>query len=124
MNRLRHAWLAAGAVAVLTVVAVQARAEDSPQIQAGRALAKRHCGGCHAVESKTSPLADAPPFRDLHLRYRAGDLPRMLALGMLPPDRPPEEGSRVTHPRMPSANLDADEVAELTAYVRSLDPRP
>jgi len=139
MNRYRTARPLAGLVVLLALAGAGAcaRASDpapppvsrvgaapSGQIATGQALAQRHCGGCHAVTRSVSPLADAPPFRDLHLRYPPGGLATLLEQGMLPPDKPPEEGSRPSHPRMPSAVLGADEVAALTAYLRSLDPRP
>lgn len=89
----------------------------------GERIAQRSCGGCHAVAEGASPLADAPPFRTLHRRYPAGGLAQLLEEGMLPPDRPLEEGSQQTHPRMPTAALDSDEVAALTAYLRSLEPK-
>lgn len=89
----------------------------------GQGIAQRSCGGCHAVAEGPSPLAAAPPFRDLHRRYPVGGLAQFLDEGMLPPDQPLEEGSPATHPRMPVAALGADEVAALTAYLRSLEPK-
>lgn len=89
----------------------------------GQRLAQRHCGGCHAVTGAVSPLADAPPFSQLFTRYGPGRLDAILAEGMLAPPQRPEEGSPRTHPRMPMAQLDDDEVADLKAYLRSLDPR-
>lgn len=90
----------------------------------GRGVAQRNCGGCHAVAQGASPLADAPPFRDLWRRYPKGRLDLVLQEGMLRPSRMPEEGSPLTHPRMPMADLGEDEVTALRAYLRSLDPRP
>lgn len=89
----------------------------------GQRIAERSCGGCHAVAEGASPLGDAPPFHVLHRRYPAGGLSQLLSEGMLPPDSAPEEGSQATHPRMPTAVLDPDEVAALTAYLRSLEPK-
>ncbi len=40
----------------------------------GEGIARRSCGGCHAVADGPSPLPAAPPFRDLHRRYPAGGL--------------------------------------------------
>lgn len=94
-----------------------------PQLAYGQGVAQRSCGGCHAVAEGASPLPAAPPFRDLHRRYPAGGLAQLLEEGMLPPDRPLEEGSPSTHPNMPVARLDPDEVAALTAYLRSLEPK-
>lgn len=111
----------------LGAVAVYAQSPDrqSPRSRtpSGQRLAQRHCGGCHAVTGSTSPLADAPPFAKLFLRYRPGRLDAVLAEGMLAPRQRPEEGSPSGHPRMPMAQLDDDEVADLKAYLRSLDPR-
>jgi len=90
----------------------------------GQGLAQRNCGGCHAVADGPSPLADAPPFRTLYRRYPPGGLAQLLEEGMLPPDSAQEEGSRPMHPRMPTSTLDVDEVAALTAYLRSLEPKP
>ena len=92
-------------------------------VSLGQRIAQRHCGSCHAVAAGDSPLADAPPFRNLHRRYPAGGLAQLLDEGMLPEQYPREEGARQGHPRMPTAKLDLDEVAALTAYLRSLEPR-
>ncbi|WP_232793140.1 c-type cytochrome [Caulobacter hibisci] len=97
-------------------------AERADEVRGGRRLAERHCGGCHAVDKGPSPLADAPRFRDLHKRYRAGGLAELLEEGMLQPSRMPEEGSPRRHPRMPMAVLGDDEIAQLAAYLKSLEP--
>lgn len=92
---------------------------------AGLLVAQRNCGGCHAVATGASPLADAPPFRTLHTRYGAGGLAELLERGMLA-DHPRalDEGARTPNPRMPAAKLGEDEVASLVAYLRSLEPPP
>lgn len=90
---------------------------------AGQGLARRHCGGCHAIAGGASPYPDAPSFTTLYRRYRAGCLEVILDEGMLAPQRQPEEGGVRRHPRMPLAVFDDDERASLTAYLRSLDPR-
>ena len=99
-----------------------APAGEPAAVSSGQRVAQRNCGGCHAVAAGSSPLADAPPFRDLHRRYPAGGLAQLLEEGMLPPARPLEEGEPSHHPRMPMVALGPDEVAELTAYLRSLEP--
>lgn len=104
--------------------AVPAAGAEAPSVPAGRRLAQRHCGGCHAVGEGVSPLPDAPTFPTLHHRYRAGCLDQALSQGMLAPLRPPEEGAAEGHPRMPMRALADDELADLRAYLRSLDPRP
>lgn len=89
----------------------------------GKQVAERHCGGCHAVSHGPSRMQSAPAFAGLHLRYDEGGLRRLLEESMiLPSDRMQEEGSRYTHPRMPSVVLGADEAAALIAYLRNLEP--
>jgi mono/diheme cytochrome c family protein len=124
--------IGAGLLAILAVglaAAVQASPEPAPrplssQALGGQRIAQRNCGICHAVDARPSPLADAPPFATLYRRYPPGGLDQILTEGMLAPSRPPEEGSPDHHPRMPMVELDEDEVAQLKAYLRSLDPRP
>ncbi len=110
--------LAAGA-------ATPSLAAESTAEKAGLLIAQRNCGGCHAVAAGESPLADAPPFRTLHRRYGAGGLAELLERGMLADHpRPLDEGARIINPRMPAAVLGEDEVANLVAYLRSLEPPP
>jgi len=121
--------IAAGLVTVLALGLAAAEAPGGPkpppgQILGGQGIAQRNCGICHAVDARPSPLSDAPPFATLYRRYPPGGLDQILAEGMLAPSRKPEEGSPDHHPRMPMVELDEDEVAQLKAYLRSLDPRP
>ena len=110
-------------ILVAGALASTAQAADSGKAAAGERVARSACGGCHATAQGASPLADAPPFRELYRRYPPGGLEQLLQEGMLPPDRPQEEGSGVRHPRMPQVALDVDEVASLKAYLTSLEPR-
>jgi mono/diheme cytochrome c family protein len=111
---------AALAVGILAASAVQAA--ESPDVAAGRRIAQRNCGGCHAVTHGRSPWRDAPPFRLLHRRYPPGGLEQILREGMLAPDDPSDEAAHALHPRMPQVALGDDEVSELTAYLKSLEP--
>lgn len=79
-----------------------------PMAAAGRRLAERHCAECHALGEGESPLADAPPFRDLGRRFPLGRFTQAYSAGMF-------EG----HPRMPLVRLDPDELDELAAYLRT-----
>jgi mono/diheme cytochrome c family protein len=88
----------------------------------GLKIAQRYCGGCHAVAGGSSPLFDAPPFRNIYKRYRKGGLSELLREGMLQPSELPQEGTQRLHPRMPMAVLGDDEVKALTAYLRGLEP--
>ena len=109
-------------LALLAAAAVQAPA--SAQIAAGERVARRACGECHAVAAGPSPLAGAPPFSQLYRRYPSGGLGQLLTEGMLPPDRPQEEGAAERHPRMPRVPLETDEIVHLKAYLTSLEPPP
>ena len=53
-----------------------------PDARRGLSLAHEHCAQCHAIDdASASPLAAAPPFRDLHLKYAVSDLQRPLTQG-------------------------------------------
>lgn len=77
----------------------------------GFAIAKEYCSRCHAIDKyEPSPLAIAPPFRDLHLRYPVEDLAE--ALG---------EGIRTGHPTMPEFRFDPDQIENFIAYLKTLE---
>jgi mono/diheme cytochrome c family protein len=81
--------------------------------QLGQRLAQEWCSKCHAIgRFGDSPLQLAPPFRQLHLRYNVEDLGESLA-----------EGIVVGHPTMPVFRFDPDQVENLIAYLKSLEPR-
>ena len=45
-----------------------------PDTRRGLSLAREHCAQCHAIgNASESPLAAAPPFRELHLKYAVSD---------------------------------------------------
>lgn len=103
-----------------SLVAGLAHGQNPNAQERGRGIAKLYCGQCHALESGTSPLADAPPFATLHLRYpEGGTLRDLLGEGMIAPAAPPEEGQPRMHPRMPQAHLDEDQVADLVAFLNA-----
>lgn len=54
----------------------------------------------------------APPFRTLHLHYNVEDLAESLAEGIL-----------VGHPSMPVFRFDPDQIANLIAYLKTLEKR-
>ena len=111
-------------IAVLAVLPFQtAQAADQSQIAAGRKVAETSCGACHAVGAGSSPLSDAPPFRELYLRYPAEGLGRLLQEGMIAPEESDAEGPTRYHPRMPLAHLDIGQIDDLRAYLQSLEPK-
>ncbi|ACL56304.1 c-type cytochrome [Methylobacterium nodulans] len=92
------------------LAALPAAAEDS-HVRRGRIFVQVHCAGCHAIgRTGESPLAEAPPFRDLHTRYPVTDLAESLA-----------EGIRTGHPSMPEFRLDPDQIEDVIRYLASLE---
>jgi mono/diheme cytochrome c family protein len=78
----------------------------------GEAIAKRDCGGCHAVgRLDNSRLPRAPRLRDLHRRYPVEHLGEALA-----------EGIVVGHGPMPQWVFEPHEIEALIAYLKSLEP--
>lgn len=111
--RIRPVGLAAIAGLALLGACATASPEDGGHLANGLRLAQRDCGGCHAVEPcRQSPAADATPFPRLSERYDVNQLAKAL-----------EGGLMVGHPRMPLVTLDADEIADLAAYVKSVQAR-
>ena len=80
----------------------------SPSQRRGFRLVSLHCARCHAIDKVgESPLAFAPAFRTLHLKYPVSDLQRPLAQGV--------------HPAMPRFQLEAGQVEDITAYLKTLE---
>ena len=92
------------------VIATTSQAQE-PRVQRGRTFARTHCASCHAIGNVgESPLRIAPPFRTLHLRYPVEDLAELLA-----------EGIMTAHRDMPQFRLDKGQIADLIAYLKSLE---
>jgi cytochrome c len=79
----------------------------SPSAQRGFILVRFHCARCHAIDKVSeSPLATAPAFRTLHLKYPVSELQRPLLQ------------AEPVHPRF---DLKADQVEDVMAYFKSLE---
>jgi cytochrome c len=75
---------------------------QSPAERRGFRFVSLNCARCHAIDKVSeSPLAIAPPFRTLHLKYSVEDLQRPLAQGV--------------HPIMPRFQLDASQVEDVVS---------
>jgi len=86
-------------------------AAQAASVQRGLAFARANCAKCHAVDkSGQSPLPAAPPFRILHQRYPVETLEEALA-----------EGIVTGHANMPEFRLDPDQIADLIAFLKSLE---
>jgi mono/diheme cytochrome c family protein len=98
---------------VSTTVVVTAFAAGDPVTERGRAIAQKQCARCHAIgKSGKSPLAPAPPFREIPKRYPVEHLAEALA-----------EGIMVGHSAMPEFRFDPPEIDALLSYLQSLSPR-
>lgn len=76
----------------------------------GRAIASMGCASCHAIDpAGDSPLAIAPPFREIVRRRGSDDLAAAF-----------EQGLVTTHPAMPLYVFRANEIHDLTAYLNTL----
>jgi len=77
----------------------------------GAALVRSRCTACHAVgPAGASPLAAAPPFRELSRRYPVSSLQESFAEGMV-----------TAHPEMPEFTFEPQQVRDLIAYLESLE---
>ena len=71
-----------------------------------------YCANCHAIDKVSeSPFQVAPPLRTLHLRYPVESLRDSLTEGII-----------TGHPTMPQFRLDPGQVADVIAYLKSLEP--
>lgn len=90
----------------ILVAATQAGAAD---IADGKIIAERWCAACHLVSETQAKATDqAPPF--MGLARMPGFDENKLAFLLLSP-----------HPNMPTLSLGRSEVADLAAYIRSLE---
>ena len=100
--------------AVLVLGAQPADAMDGAS--EGKALLQAHCSKCHSLEATgASPLPQAPPLREVYLKYPIDQLEQGFAEGM---------GSR--HREMPQIQFSTEQVAAILAYLGSItgvDPR-
>ena len=97
--------LAAGAA-----LAAQTAFADADLVGRGLALAEQHCASCHATApTGASPLAAAPPFRDLTSRWPVEVLAESLA-----------EGIVTGHDAMPEFVFQPNEIDAFLAYLSNL----
>ena len=79
-------------------------------IAAGQKLVEDNCSRCHAIgRTGESPLARAPPFREVVTRYPPESLGEALV-----------EGIVTGHNEMPEFVFESDQAMEIIAYLNSL----
>jgi cytochrome c len=92
---------------VLLIAGSIAHAND---IAAGQKLVEDNCSRCHAIgRTGESPLARAPPFREVVTRYPPESLGEALV-----------EGIVTGHNEMPEFVFESDQAMEIIAYLNSL----
>jgi cytochrome c len=97
-------------VALALCASDTALAQQSPAVQRGLTFVRANCAQCHSIDKVSeSTLPIAPPFRTLHLKYPIESL-----------QRPLSEGIIAGHPTMPQFRLDADQVTDVIAYLKTL----
>ena len=112
MHAAHSRWLAPALGLAASCLAQPALAQLSPSAQRGLTFVRVNCAQCHSIDKVSeSPLPIAPTFRTLHLRFPIEDLRRPLAEGII-----------ANHPTMPQFRLDADQISDVLAYLRSLQP--
>lgn len=86
-----------------------ARAADV-SVPDGKAILEKNCGRCHSLEATgASPLPQAPPLREVYLKYPIEQLEGGFAEGM---------GSR--HQDMPQIQFSSEQVAAILTYLGSI----
>ncbi len=85
------------------------KTDDNP-LAIGHEILSKNCARCHAIDATgESPLAQAPPFRDVVTRYDPSQLAEALA-----------EGIVTGHNEMPEFEFEPDEISAIIAYLTSL----
>ncbi|MFA4892997.1 cytochrome c [Brevundimonas sp.] len=108
-------WIALGALALGGCAGEAVRQNGTDPVVMGSAdrgavLVRQKCASCHAVErSGDSPMAAAPPFRDMGVLYPVRDLQEALAEGLV-----------TAHPAMPAFEFQPTQVADVIAYLESV----
>lgn len=103
-----------GALASLALLVSPAPAAlgDDGQLARGASIVEEKCARCHAIgKAGASPLAIAPPFRELSRRYPVESLAESLA-----------EGIMTGHQDMPEYRFSPTDVDAIIAYLRSIQP--
>lgn len=92
-------------------IAVQVGHASAGNAERGLVFVKTNCAMCHAIgRYDESPLVIAPPLRTIHERYPIEQLEEAFA-----------EGIVTGHPTMPQFQLDAAEINNLIAYLKTLE---
>lgn len=110
LTALTVATLLGGSAAAQSPQGVQRPGELAGSPARGAAFAARECSGCHAVtRDGISPRMESPPFGQIERKYADYRLDWEL-----------ETIAEVGHYAMPAKAMTALQIADVTAYIRSL----
>ncbi len=100
-------------ILVVLGLTAPAMAEDgADNIAHGKALVEANCARCHGVGADdASAHPEAPPFRTLSERYPLDALEEAFV-----------EGITTGHPDMPEFVATPEQVADILAYIETLQP--
>lgn len=96
---------------LLICSAANADAAGSGQLRSrGKVILEKNCGSCHAIKAiGASPLAQAPPMRDIYTRFAPRELQAELREGMVS-----------KHRAMPQIDFSDEDVDAILAYLYAL----
>src|SRR3954452_18192388 len=107
---MRRTFLTVAALMV-SVLGMREAGAQEPSVQRSLNFLRANCARCHSIDKVSeSPLGIAPPFRTLHLKYPIESLQEAFA-----------EGIRTGHNNMPEFRLDADQIRDVIAYLKTLE---
>jgi mono/diheme cytochrome c family protein len=112
MEAIMHRIFVALVVAIGACAPLPGHKGDIPKpdlIADGKMIAISQCGACHAVGQGASPLADAPPLRQILHGYASEALAENFVNGV-----------KLGHPDMPQFDFSPRETEALVAYLRSI----
>ena len=108
MMRARSLRYALCCLALLSLRASGACAADASN--SGKTILEKNCGLCHSLAAEgASPLPQAPPLREVYLKYPIDQLDEGFAEGM---------GSK--HRDMPQIQFSPEQVAAILSYLGSI----
>ncbi len=108
MMRLRRLRDALCCLALLSLGASGVCAADASN--SGKTILEQNCGRCHSLGAEgASPLPQAPPLREVYLKYPIDQLDEGFAEGM---------GSK--HRDMPQIQFSPEQVAAILSYLGSI----
>lgn len=96
---------------LLVCSAAGADAAGTGQLRSrGKVILEKNCGRCHAIGAVgASPLAQAPPMRDVYVRFAPRELQAELREGMVS-----------KHRAMPQIDFSDEDVDAILAYLYAL----